>query len=387
MRLCIIAPMFPPLKTGSSHYAYRIANGFAERGHDVFVITLRNATKQDSSSFKIIRIPSLMVPSTPLTHNFSLPFFFSPLNYPLLKNIISDKQPDVIHINGQFLDLNLMGVMAAQSLKIPSVATIHTRLVHANQTLNGFFRAVDKAIIKKLISNVDSIIALDRQMYRYIENTYQVSQDKIATIPLGLDVEELVKMHEISTIKDTHDSRRIIASLTHVTALKTPRTLLYAFAKLKKTYQDLKLVLIGSIKDPRVRIWIDELNLKDDVELLGPIKHYQIPSILKQCIIEAHSLDFRTGFDNASIEAMALGLPVVSCVREDNFIKPWLKNWENVVLIEPRNVDMATDALKQLLENENLYHSISNKAKLSAQKYFSLDRMLDDLEILYNKII
>lgn len=387
MRIGIVAPMFPPLKSGSSHYAHRIAEGLGKRGHDVFVITSKEADVGNGSHYRIIPTPSMKLPSTPLTHNYSLPYNFFPLNYPLLKRTLSQQEPDVIHVNGHFLDLNLMGVKAASSLHIPSVVTIHTRLVHANPRLNPFFRAVDRSLMKYLLSKASSIIALDRQMYRYIEDTYQVPSDRIATIPLGLDIADLTDKLMESSLIDSLSGSRVIVSLTHITALKTPRTLLYAFAKVKETISDLKLVLIGEVRDSRVRSWIEKLNLHDDVVLLGPVQHDAIPSILKRSYLEAHALDFRTGFDNASIEAMALGLPVVSCVREDNFGRPWLKNWENVVLVKPRDIDMTAEALRQLLENDALYKSISENAGSSAQKYFSLARMLDDIEALYEALV
>ena len=387
MRVGIVSPMFPPLRSGSSHYAYRLAEGLTARGHDVFVISSSNGRRYPTGSFSIMRIPSLMLPPTPLTHNYSLPFGFFPLNYPLLKSVLSKQKPDLIHVNGHFLDLSLLSMKAASSLNIPSVLTIHTRLAHANQMLNPLFRAFDRSMISQLLSSTASIIALDRQMYRYIKSSYHTSDEKITTIPLGIDIEKLHKSKAGVRFPRYLEKHRVIASLTHITALKTPKTLLYAFSEVKKSVDNLKLLLIGSVNDPRVHEWIEELKLDDDVILMGAVDHDMIPSLLRSCVLEAHSLDFRTGLDNAAIEAMALGLPVISCVREDNFMKPWLRNWDNVVLVKPKSIEMTVDAMGRILGDERARERIGANAAESAQTHFSLRRMLDDIEELYYHVL
>ena len=387
MRIGIVAPMFPPLKSGSSHYAYRVAEGLAERGHDVFVITSSNSINDDSLPFSIIKTPSFMLPSTPFTHNYSLPFNFFPMNYPMMKALISKLRPDLLHVNGHFLDLSLVSSMAAGSLKVPSVLTIHTRLVHASPSFNPFIRAFDRSMVTWMLKATNSMIALDRQMYHYIKETYYAPDERIATIPLGIDIKDLRAQKDDPRIMEDLEGYKVIASLSHITALKSPRTLLEAFAKVRESIDNLKLLFIGSVNDPRVREWVKQLGVEEDVIFLGPVNHDLIPSILRRCVLETHSLDFRTGLDNAAIEAMALGLPVISCVREDNFIKPWLKNWENIVLVPPRRVDKTAEALKRILSDDQLYETLSQNASQSATKLFSLERMLDDLESLYAQVL
>ncbi|TXT54867.1 MAG: putative glycosyl transferase [Candidatus Thorarchaeota archaeon] len=379
--------MFPPIQSGSSHYAERLAEGLAQRGHDVYVITSSGAEISDMNDYRVIEIPSITTPTTPMTHNYALPFNFFPLNIPLLRNIIKKISPDIVHLNSNFLDLCLGAMIAAKGLGIATVLTVHTRLIHANKFLNPFFRAVDKSLIKQILHKVDAFVALDKQMYNYILNTYDLSKDKIHPIPLAIDLDELLSTPTKPTLLDTLESQNIIASISHLTLLKSPRTLLEAVSIIKDDFEDLIVAFAGRVCDTRFVNWAKELDVSEHVVFMGEIPHHLIPSVLKRSCIEAHSLDYRTGFDNASIEAMSLGLPVISCVPEDNFLREWLHNWENVILVEPYSPNMVAEALYRLLSNQELMQNISKNAGRSAKQFFSIERMLDDFEQLYANLV
>lgn len=379
--------MFPPIQSGSSHYAWRVANGLEDRGHEVLVISFRHANPGESAHFGCAKLPGFMLPKTPLTQRYGLPYSLYPASIPLIRQILARFQPTVVHANGHFLDASIAAAQCSKALHLPLVVTIHTRFVHTDPLLNAVMRNLDRAFLGHVWRKSDAIIALDRQMYRYIENTYHVPLDRIAVIPLAIDLPELLSSPEWDASKYGYTPmRRTVVSLSHLTRLKSARTVLSAFAVVAKEFPDIQLVFVGRVMDPTPIQMTSQLGLKGRVRFIGEIPHRLVPSLLRQSVLEVHSLDSRTGFDSASVEAMALGVPVVSCVREDNFVRPWLQNRKNVLLVPPRDVNKTAEAIRDILTDAALAKRISEGARKTASDSFSIDRMLRDLEGLYESV-
>ena len=84
---------------------------------------------------------------------------------------------------------------------------------------------------------------------------------------------------------------------------------------------------------------------------------------------------------------MAMGIPVISCVRQDNFRRPWLSHSNNVMIVKPRNKEDTLQAIRSIIESPELHSKISKNAEQSAKKFFSIDRLITDLETLYTSLI
>ena len=67
------------------------------------------------------------------------------------------------------------------------------------------------------------------------------------------------------------------------------------------------------------------------------------------------------------IEAMALGLPVVS--TNVGGIPYLISNEENGLLVEPGDAEAMANAIIRLIENPELAENLSNKGRLKAEKF------------------
>jgi glycosyltransferase involved in cell wall biosynthesis len=380
--------MFPPIQSGSSHYAATIADGLSMRGHDVLVISSNTGKLNDGYDYDHIKLPTMLIPSTPISHGYRLPYCFYPISNPLVGSIIRKYKPDVIHANGHFLNTSWMSAGVASKLDIPLVLTVHTKLGHTNTVLNALMRYTERSLLRWIWRNVDSAIALDRQMRYYIKDSLYLDDPQIRSIPLAIDIDKLLHSgNPENDILEKITPNRVILSISHLTPLKSPRTLLHAFHRIASEVEDVDLVFVGKVHDLEPQQLASKLGLKSRVHFMGELPHRLIPSLLRQSIAEAHSLDSRTGFDNACIEAMVMGVPVISCVQSDNFDRPWLKNGENVLLVPPRSIDEVEGALRLITQNHSTRAKIGDNAREMAQSVFSVNRMLDDLESLYDELV
>lgn len=386
MRIAIVSSMYPPIQSGSSYYAHRIVKGLAERGHEVILVSSRFAGARSGANLTY-RLPSIMIPRTPITHGYKLPYSFYPLSYHIISSILKRHSPDVIHANGHFMDASMTASSCAKRLRIPIVLTVHTRLVHTNTLLNALMRYTDRSVLSRIWSRANAVIALDRQMYRYITKELGVTKSSVSLIPLAMDIEKFLSypiMH--LDYPCFSNGMRSILSISHLTDLKSATTILNAFKQVAMAIDDVQLVFAGKVCTMEPIRLTRKLGLESRVHFLNEVEHGIIPSLLSKSVLEVHSLDNRTGFDNASIEAMAMGVPVISCVREDNFGKQWLSNRNNVLLVPPRNVEETVDAMKLVLDNPSFADRISKNSARAAVTHFSLHRFLNDLERLYESV-
>ena len=79
--------LFPPIKSGSSHFTFMLSKMLAARGHDITVIAAHiegTAAHEQYDGLDIHRLPCLMMPRLEIAHGFkylSYTFLPSPICY------------------------------------------------------------------------------------------------------------------------------------------------------------------------------------------------------------------------------------------------------------------------------------------------------------------
>lgn len=108
----------------------------------------------------------------------------------------------------------------------------------------------------------------------------------------------------------------------------------------------------------------DEKPYGTKVVFCQAIKHEKIPAFLNACDIFVLPT-LSEGCCNATIEAMACGLPIVSSDLPFNYD---VLNETNSVLIDPTSVDEIRDAIKQIKNDSDLRQRLSRGALETAEK-------------------
>lgn len=116
------------------------------------------------------------------------------------------------------------------------------------------------------------------------------------------------------------------------------------------------------------------------------MEHEKIIELLKVSDVEGHDLESGLGVGLASLESMATGIPTLSSAKENNFILPILKNWENIVLVKPSDTDQISDSVKKLFSDKELRSNIGKNASDLINKEFSLKVQGKRHEELYGDV-
>jgi len=188
----------------------------------------------------------------------------------------------------------------------------------------------------------------------------------LKVIPNPIDIDLIHKLSNDEVQEKIILSKPYIISIGALKRRKGFDTLIKAFYKLAKEYQDINLVILGKGKQKEnLYNLIKEKNLEERVFLLG-FKENPYP-YLKHAKFFVLSSRLE-GFSMVILEALALGKVVIStdCPSGPAEI---LENGEYGVLVPVDDVEALYQAMKNFLENPQLISHYESKAIERAKDY------------------
>ena len=204
-------------------------------------------------------------------------------------------------------------------------------------------------LIKKFADNVVACNEIDRQ--RFIKDGYP--ENKICAIYGGVDLSIPALVPKPS--RKEYDC--VFMARFH--PQKGPMIAVKAWKEVIRVKKGAKLAMIGNgPEEGRVRGFISDNHLQDNVVLLGFMDGIRKYEVLKASKIFLHTAVYETG-GMAAAEGMAAGLPVVAFDHEGfNYCYP--KGISRVSPIgDPREI---ANRIIELLENEDEYQRVRGEA-------------------------
>ncbi|SDJ85941.1 glycosyltransferase [Natronincola ferrireducens] len=140
-----------------------------------------------------------------------------------------------------------------------------------------------------------------------------------------------------------------------------------AFRKVIKIHDGMKLRFYGDGKDlPMIEKMVKDYDLSGSVVFEGKTKNV-IDRIRKSRMFVLTS-DYE-GIPNALIEAMTIGLPVISTDCSPGGAKVLIDNYENGILVPREDEDELADAICYIIENTSHASKMGEKAKTIINKF------------------
>jgi glycosyltransferase involved in cell wall biosynthesis len=388
VKIGIVTNLFPPIQTGSSFWARELAASLAAEGDEVVVITCgfeSKATIEEYGKVIVYRLPVIMpLPQINLFLNFEQFYLLSSAaNRDRMKSIFREHRIEVVHQCGQLLDSILMTRKVCRQMRLPSVCSIHTKIFHpGNQLYDLCFRIVDRVILRNLVINqFDLLMPLDDVLAKYATSIYGC--ERLAIVPVCIDSQTL---QELPAEPSVSGNPLHIVSIGHVTEMRSRKELLVALAALKCSGYDFRLTIVGKVLTNKTQNLIDVLGLTDNVALKGEVPRAQLFNLLRSAHIEAHWLDI-PGIGSAAMEAMAIGLPVVTYGYEGLYGDVPLRHGENIMFIDPKSPDTILKALQTLVESPELRKQIGRNARRLVQEHLTWSVVIKKVRSLYQEVI
>ena len=316
------------------------------------------------------------------TYPLKLSGYFHPVGIYKLRRFLQQRSVDLIHSH---FSRDLWTIVPALALgqglsAIPLILTKHI----------GTGRAKRDGLHRLLYQRVDFLIAISEVIRRNLIATHPISPSQVGVVHHGIDLQDF------SNENDRDRSLRaewgfsaddiVFGMIGRLQIGKGYLEFLEAARRLSAQVPAAKFVIVGEAtrgepKDAELILQrLAELQLDRVVKYAGFRK--DIPRVLAAMdvfVFPSHA----EAFGMVVIEAMAARKPVVASNTDG--ILDIVEDGQTGILIPPRDAEALANACRLLAEDANLRNRLAAAARQAAAEKFTADRMLDDLEAIYDR--
>lgn len=315
----------------------------------------------------------------------------------LLRSIVKQKKIDLIHGHTYAIFSNF-GEKAAREAKIPFVYEVRgfwedSRVGVGRLEEFGYQYMKTRRSETKLMKKADAVITLGEMMKKEIISR-GLDKKKVFVIPNGVDTQKFKPIPPDIDLKEKLKlkNKKIVAYIGSIQKFEGIDTLIRAIAQVKKEFDNIVLILIGSsfklYKQELINL-SRKLRIKNSVHFIGRIpttiiKNYY--SIVDIIVIPRKNIRVcRLVPPLKQLEAMAMKKVVIAsdlpALREN--IKPSISG---DVFEAGNHKELAQKILKYLYD-ETLVTNLSKTARNYVQKHHDWNTIIKKYISLYHKLL
>jgi len=247
---------------------------------------------------------------------------------------------------------------------------------------------------RMLNKHVQKFISVSEKVRQAISERENIPPGQIMTVynsvdptafPARCDRDNLAKQYGL----DPHAP--IVGTIANLRPIKGLEYFIQAAAIIIKSHPSCQFIVVGDdgrYGEPEVQQYHEkllqlcrDLSVAGNFYFLGYAKN-SAPLISLVDIFVLPSLS--EGFSNSLLEAMAAKKPVVATDVGGN--GEALVHNQSGILVPARDADALARAILRLIEDENFRNELGENARERIEKYFSIERMVQTLENLYESL-
>lgn len=291
---------------------------------------------------------------------------------PLVRRIFDSFPFELIHAHTALPD-GYAAVKIKERFARPVILTIHGQDIFSNVKMG---KGVRNAVVQAL-EDADRVVAVSSKLKREMEP--YLDKEKVQIVPNGIFINK--EEEDITDQKDLYPGKQVILSVGYLIQRKGHQYVLEALAQLIRDYPDLIYLIVGDgVEEKSLKIKAAELGLEDKVVFLGRKSSKEVLRYMALCdIFVLPSWD--EAFGVVYLEAMAQGKPVIGCLGEG--IEDIVTQGVNGILVQAKNGEELTLALRRLLDNGRARALIGEEARKTVLKKFTWLEAAKELENIY----
>ncbi len=349
---------------GAERVVSLLSGALAEKGNDVTVLTLVGGESFYPLNPKI-HFESVGISvnrKNKLTAAFSKIKFFPKSFFAIRKKLRKEKYDVVISMLTE-CDI-LVGLCRRFGLKFRHVCSERN---DPTRRKPSYMR-----LLKKIYKRADLFVCQGKRVYDYYDS---VPENIKKVIPNPIDGETLPERVAI-------DSKRIVG-IGRLNKQKNFPLLIKSFASLGEAFKDYRLDIYGEGPERKnLEELIESLNIKDRVTLCGAQKN--VKELISDSELFVMSSDYE-GFPNALLEAMAIGLPVISTDFSTGIASELIGN-ENGTVIPVGDEAALTDAMRTLLSDKERRLTMGETNRKKCERFYT-PNILAEWESAINEVV
>ncbi len=363
-----------PTFGGSGVVATELGKALASKGHEVHFITYSQPVRLGSFRENIF-YHEVSITDYPL-------FDFQPYETQLaskMVDVVKYEKLDILHVHYAIPHASAAymakQILLAEGIKIPFVTTLHGTDI----TLVGKDPSFEP-VITFCINHSDAVTAVSESLKKDTLNHFKVSSN-IEVIPNfvpPISPKDSSKSYIRS--KYANQDQTILCHVSNFRPVKRTEDVIRIFS-IVRHQRDCKLILVGDGPDRYAcERLCRELKLCDDVIFLGKVR--DTAHVLE--IADVFLLPSKTeSFGLAALEAMSLGVPVVS--SNTGGIPEVNRHGVSGYVAKVGDIEQMANYVLEIIEPKNIL-GFKQGAMETANK-FSLEKVLPHYENLYIKLV
>ena len=345
---------------GGERYVVDLTNALVARGHDVYV-----AVRPGSPLPRHLQLSAEKILTLPLRNALDVQSARE------LEKFVRRKGIEVVHAH-MARDYSLASYAARRN---PQTKFIVTR--HVLFKLNRLHRHT--------LSRATCVIAVSEAVARELRSSQIVSNDQIAVIHNGIDVERIKEtcaglsrglfLRTLGMPAGAH----LVGSIGELRTLKRHDDFIRAAALVLKEFPETQFVLagVGEVRKQLEEL-VAELRLTDRFRFLGWLDDADKLLCAMDVFVSASETE---SFGLAIVEAMAAGTAVVATATEG--AQEVIEDQKTGLLVPIGDVKRIAESVLDLLSDPEKRTRLATQSVQSAAKNFSLSRMVNEIERIY----
>ena len=326
---------------GAERVVSNLANTFAEEGYEVFVATEWQEDNEYPLDGRVKRVHVGLLPEDEKKNRITK--FFLRVRY--LKKFLEDYRPDVLIAFAH--RANYRALMASKGTGIPTVISVRINPV------GNYDAFSDKVQIKWLFPRAAGCVFQTEEQRAFFK-PYLQENSRIIINPLN---------PRFIGVKAPDVKEKSVVNHARIVDFKNHPMLLDAFFKVHEKHPDYVLRIYGPDSMDGTKEILDRKIAEHDasgyVFLMGSCN--EIEKEIPKGEVYAYSSDYE-GFPNSLLEAMSMGMPVVSTDCPPGGPAMIIRDGENGFLTPVGDADALADRICRLIEDKALRDRFSKEA-------------------------
>ena len=405
LKICLLGYRSNPYSGGQGIYIKFLSKALVDAGHSVDVISGEPYPELDDS-VRLIKLPGLNlfeadnhVTALRPRHLLSYTDFFEwfsmltggfPEPYTFGRRLVQyfkQHRPDydIVHDNQSLC----FGTLQLQKMSVPIITTIHHPITSdlriALQSAETWklrllikrwysFLKMQKRVVKQL----DNLVTVSHASRRDIATDFAIAETKLNIIHNGIDTSVFRPIPAIEP-----DEFNVMATASADVPLKGLDYLIRAISILANEIPELKLTVLGKLKeDGKTAKLIRQLGLENRIHFYSGLSSQEVAELYAKasCAVVPSIYE---GFGLPAGEAMACGVPVITT---NGGALPEVVG-DAGITVQTRDHIALADAIRTLLGDSNLRHTLATKGRSRILELFSWEVAASDMVQLYREVV
>ncbi|KZS97162.1 transferase [Sistotremastrum niveocremeum HHB9708] len=362
INIAMVSDFFHPNIGGVENHIYMLSVELIKRGHKVIVITHSHPPDRVGIRWLVPGVKVYHVPFPTIASSATLPNFLTFLPY--LRNILLREHIHIVHGHASLSSLAHEAVMHAHLMGVRTCFTDHS--------LFGFDDAagiLTNKLLEGALRNVDAVICVSHTGRENTVLRAALSPSRVYVIPNAVVAERFTPPE----VPQTTDIITIVV-ISRLAYRKGVDLLVATAPRICQKFPQVRFLIGGDgPKVVELHQMREKYLLQDRIELLGSVRHGDVPSVLQQGSIFLNT-SLTEAFGIGILEAACAGLYVVSTkvggvpeVLPSEMISFALPEEDDVVSAISEAVQIVTDGRHDPAAAHNRIRTFYNWPRIAAR--------------------